>query len=187
MSAWPAGWREHALRAAEIPITQFALDVLHLWERATPTDRWTNNPLGIPSHGFSAPRALKSPYAAFPTMQVFYKAFSTASHAGNGKPLFTMLSTQDKHSEAWRVVHSLKWPANDTETDYPSTLLDRLTDDVIAKMKVSKPSERKTVGITTDTASQHKMVHAQSQALHHAVSHITSASEAIAHIVRRLS
>lgn len=186
MNAWPTGWREHTLRGAGIEINQFALDVLHLWEQATPTDRWTNNPLGMPSHGYSAPRAMNSPYAAFPTMTAFYKAFRVAAHAKEGKPLHVMLSTSDKHSEAWRVIHSLKWPANDTETDYPATLLDKLTADAVAKLKVSPKSQRKTVGVAPDVKSQHQQVHAQTTAVHHAVNHINDASRAIEYIVRRL-
>jgi len=187
MSEWPTGWREHTLRAAEVEISQFALDVLKHWERATPTLRWTNNPLGMPAKAFSAPRAFNSPYAAFPTMQAFYKAFHDAAHADRGKPLYTMLGTQDKHSEAWRVIHSLKWPGNETETDYPSTLLDALTDDIIGKMKVSPKGKRTTVGVMPDTAAQHAMVHTQSMALHHATVHMNDASRAIGYIIGRLN
>lgn len=186
MGNWPTGWREHTLRNAGIEINQFALDVLHMWEQATPTDRWTNNPLGMPSSGYSAPRAFNSPYAAFPTMTAFYKAFRTAAHAKEGKPLHVTLSTSDKHSEAWRVIHSLGWPANATETDYPATLLDKLTDDAIAKLNVSPKGQRKTVGVATATKSQHQQVHAQSQAVHHAASHINDSARAIEYIVRKL-
>lgn len=186
MSQWPTGWREHTLRAAQLQPTQFMLDVLKHWEASTPTARWTNNPLGIPSHGYGAPRAFNSPYAAFPTMRAFYDAFAKAAHNDRGKPLFTMLGTQEKHSEAWRVIHKLGWPGNETETDYPAKLLDVLTDDALSKLKISKPSERKTVGIIPDAADQHAIVQAQSAALHHATQHINDASRAIGYVIQRL-
>lgn len=187
MSGWPTGWREHTLRAAGLEPNDFSVSVMHHWERATPTLRWTNNPIGIPASGFSAPRAFNSPYAAFPTMKAFYDAFNKAAHAGHGKPLYTMLGTSEKHSEAWRVIHALGWPANQTETDYPATLLDVLTDDALSKLKVKSKSERKTVGIPPDATAQHALVHKQSMALHEATIHVHDASRAIGYIIGRVN
>lgn len=183
---WPSSWRENTLRHAEIPVSDFATHILHLWEQSTPTSRWTNNPLGMPSEGFAAPRALNSPYAAFPTMQAFYKAFKTAAHSGNGKPLYTALGTSESYAELWRVINQLEWPANRTETDHPVKLLDQLTDDVHRYLKVKQPSERKTVGVN-DTSSSHLMaIRAQSQALHGALSNYDTPSLAIKYIAGAL-
>lgn len=186
MTTWPTGWREHALRRAEIPITQFALDVLHSWEQSTPTDRYTNNPLGVPSHGFNAPRALLGRYAQFPTMQAFYTAFKTAAHAGSGKPLYTALAVNDKHSVAWRAINQLKWPGNDTETDYPAAVLDRVTEALPKSWKVSKPEDRKTVGVTGNTNAVQRTAAIQAAALHYAAHNINDGARAVEYLVRRL-
>jgi hypothetical protein len=186
MSTWPTGWREHALRRADVPITQFALDILNLWEQATPTDRYTNNPLGAPAHGNSAPRALQGGYAQFPTMQAFYDAFMKAVHAGKGKPLLSALGANDSHAEAWRAINGLRWPANTTETDYPSTVLDKVVGNVPKSWGTKKPAERKTVGVEGATAAAQRNTAAQSAALHHAVNNINDASRAVEYLVRRL-
>lgn len=186
MSTWPTGWRQHALRHADVPITQFALDVLHSWEQATPTDRWTNNPLGMPASGYSAQRAFASPYAAFPTMQEFYTAFRTAVHAGHGKPLLTALGAQDKYSVAWRAISQLNWPASKTETDYPTHLLDRVTEGLPKGWKTHKPEDRKTVGGTAHATTETRIAATQAAALHHASSNINDAARGIEYIVRRM-
>lgn len=187
MSQWPTGWRQHTLRAAEIPVTQFALDILHYWEQSTPTDRYTNNPLGMPAHGYNVPRALNGLYAQFPTMTAFYKAFTKAAHAGTGKPLFSALATQDKHSHAWRTINGLNWPANSTETDYPAVILDHVRGAIPEHWNISEPADRKTVGVSKAATSQIRATAAQNMALHHAAHNIGSAADAIAYIVRGLN
>lgn len=187
MTEWSDGWREATLDAAGIEVTQFALDVLNYWQQATPTQAFTNNPLGIPSAGYGAPKALNTPYAAFPTMDAFRKAFNTAVHAGSGKPLLSALATQDKLTVAWRAIHGLKWPANLTETDYPATILDAVTDGSTAKLKVSKPSDRKTVGTAPRQTDVHAAIKAQQAALYHAANNIGNAADAITYITQRMS
>lgn len=187
MSTWSDGWREALLTQAEIPVTQFALDVLSYWEKSTPTSTWTNNPLGMPSRGTDAPKALNTAYAAFPTMAAFRKAFTKAVHAGSGKPLYTALAAQDKLTVAWRAIHALSWPANSTETDYPSAILDAMDAASRAKLKVSDASDRKTVGLSQSQTDAHAMIRDQNQALHHAVSNISNASDAIGYVLRRMN
>lgn len=179
---WPSSWRENALRGAEIPLSDFALNVLHLWEQSTPTSRWTNNPLGIPSEGFSAPRALGSLYAAFPSMNAFVKAFATAAHSGHDKPLYTALGTSESYAELWRVIHQLGWPANGTETDHPIKVLDKTDEAVRNRLQSVTPSERKTVGLTEAPASQLAAIRTQAQALHHASNNFNSMPLAIKYI-----
>lgn len=186
MTQWPDGWREALLEAAGIPETQFALDVLNYWEQATPTPRWTNNPLGMPSFGTGAPKAFNTAYAAFPTQDAMRKAFSIQVHSGPGKPLLSALATQDKLTVAWRAIHGLKWPANNTETDYPATILDALDAATRAKMKASPKSARKTVGTSEAGPDVHAMIRAQNQALYHAVNNIGDASKAINYVVKRM-
>jgi hypothetical protein len=186
MTNWPDGWREATLRAAGIPVTQFALDVLNYWEQATPTIGWTNNPLGMPSAGTGAPKAFNTGYAAFPTPEAFRKAFATAVHAGSGKPLLSALATQDKLTVAWRAIHALGWPANVTETDYPATILEAVTDGSTAKLKVSAKADRKTVGTADTSSDAHSAIHAQGTALHYAVNNISGATNAMNYVIGRM-
>jgi hypothetical protein len=186
VTSWPDGWREALLTAVDIPITQFVLDVLNYWEQATPTATWTNNPLGMPASGYRAPRAFNTPYAAFPTPEAFRTAFGVAIHAGAGKPLLSALATQDKLTVAWRAIHALNWPANLTETDYPATILDAVTDGSTAKLKTSKKADRKTVGLSPQKNDVHGMIQAQGQALYHAANNIHNASDAIAYVTKRM-
>lgn len=187
MTNWPDGWREALLGSAGIEVTQFALDVLNYWQAATPTDKWTNNPLGMPSAGYDAPKAFNSPYAAFPTPEAFRRAFGRALLTTDGKNLRHALAAQDKLTVAWRAIHNLDWPASMTETDYPATILDAVTDGSTAKLKVSAKKDRRTVGTTDTSTDVHGMIHRQGQALHHAVNNITGATDAIKYIVGRMN
>lgn len=186
MAKWSDGWQNALLRAADIPVTQFATSVLTYWQQATPTDPWTNNPLGMPSAGSGAPKALNTPYAAFPTADAMRKAFTIAVHAGAGKPLLSALATQDKLPVAWRAIHALNWPANLTETDYPSTILDALDAATRAKMNVSSTADRKTVGTSSASPDVHSMIRDQGQALHHAVSNIADTTTAMNYVIGRM-
>lgn len=187
MTTWDDGWREALLRTADIPVSQFALDVLNYWQEATPTQKWTNNPIGMPASGFGAPKAFNTPYAAFPTPAAFRAAFKIAAHAGTGKPLLSALATQDSLTVAWRAIHALNWPGNLTETDYPSTILDAVTDGSTAKMKVAAPADRKTAGTSDTNTDVHAMIQAQGQALHHAVNNISGATNAMDYVIRRMN
>lgn len=186
MTIWPDGWREALLAYADIPAEQFALDVLNYWAQATPVQRFTNNPLGMPAKGYGAPKAFNTPYAAFPTPDAMRKAFNLALNTTAGKAVYHALATQDKLSVAWRAIHALNWPANLTETDYPATILDAITDGSTAKLKVSKPADRKSVGSPTAQTDVHKMIQAQGQALHHAVSNISGATAGMDYVMKRM-
>lgn len=187
MTTWSDGWREALLNASGIEVTQFALDVLNYWEQATPTQGWTNNPLGMPASGYGVPKAFNTAYGAFPTPDAFRQAFSKAVHDKPGKPLLSALATQDKLSVAWRAIHSLGWPANQTETDYPSTILDAITDGSTADLKTSAPADRKTVGLSAQRTDVHRMIANQGNALHHAVTNIGNAADAMNYVIRRMN
>lgn len=187
MTNWPDGWREALLAANDVPVTQFALDVLNYWQQATPIQRFTNNPIGMPASGYNAPRAFSTAYAAFPTPDAFRKAFGMALKTTEGKALFHALAAQDSLTVAWRAIHGLKWPANDTETDYPATILDAVTDNSTAKLKISPKAKRKSIGTTTTRTDVHAMIQAQGQALHHAANNITGATDAMNYAIRRMN
>lgn len=187
MTIWPDGWREALLAANAIPETQFALDVLNYWQQATPVQKFTNNPIGMPASGYGAPKAFNTAYAAFPTPDAFRKAFGVALQTTAGKALYHALAAQDSLTVAWRAIHGLKWPANLTETDYPATILDAVTDNSTAKLKISKKSDRKSIGTTPTRTDVHAMIQGQNEALHHAVNNISSATDAMNYVLRRMN
>lgn len=187
MATWSDGWREALLSAANIPVSQFALDVLNYWEQATPTQSWTNNPLGMPASGYGVPKAFNSAYGAFPTPDAFRAAFTKALNTTEGKALYHALAVDEKLTVAWRAIHTLNWPANQTETDYPSTILDAVTDSATTGRKTSKAADRKTVGLSPQRTDVHAMIQKQNQALHHAVTNIGNAADAMNYVIRRMN
>lgn len=142
MFQWPTNWREEALRAAGVPVTQHALDVLSAWFKATPTQAWTNNPLGLPAQGNNAPTALSTPYAAFPTYEHFRQAFKTLAHNTPGKILIHVLLDEGNYAGAWRAINALNLPATKSEPDYPAPLLDMVEAKYRNKLQTVKPEDR---------------------------------------------
>jgi len=186
MIGWPSGWREATLRAAGIPVSQFALDVLAAWQRSTPVVPATYNPLGMPAKGTSNVNYLKTPYALFSGVGSFTKAFATFASSNKGAELLHALTAAESLSDVYRAIHALGWPANKTETDYPSALLDMLEANYRAKLATRTVATRTTSGIVQAPPSVHAAVRQQAAVLHHAATQFSDASKAIRHIVRGL-
>jgi len=80
MPQWPSSWRESTLREADIPVTTVRA---HRVERVAQVDTHRTvdkQPARMPARGYSAPRALNSPYAAFPPASL-RAAFTKAAHS----------------------------------------------------------------------------------------------------------
>lgn len=146
MNQWPTNWKEATLRAAGVPVTQHALDVLTAWFKSTPTQSWTNNPLGLPPNGTTVPKALNTPYGAYPTYEHFRQAFKTIAHASPGKVIIHVLMDEGNYAAAWRAIHALNLPGNSTETDYPAALLDMVEDKYRSKLQSVQPEDRTSMG-----------------------------------------
>jgi hypothetical protein len=187
MAGWPEGWRERVLRQTGVPKTQFALDVLSAWRQSTPTEPWTNNPLGMPARGSNVPRALDTQYGAFVTINAFADAFKHAMKLPQNQNLVHVLIAADSLTAAWREIHGLGWPANATETDYPAVLLDMVEQAFRDKINAVAKRERKTAGTQLASPAQHADIRSQGYALHHAAKHFADGKKAIDFIVRRLS
>lgn len=187
MPRWESGWREHALRHAGIDVTQFALNMLQDWMESTPTQPWTNNPLGFPQRGYAPARALKSPYAAFATMNHFHDAFRKLLTGRAQHLLRLSLSGGENPAEVWRAVNSLKWPANGTETDYPSRVLDRVDSSYREKLQSTTPEQRRTVGLDAVPSGAHHDSARQLIALHHAAHRFDDVNSALRHIQRTMN
>jgi hypothetical protein len=183
---WVSGWREATLRAAGIPISQFALDALAAWNKSTPVVPATYNPLGMPAKGTSNVSYLATPYALFTGIGAFTKAMSAFLSTSKGAELAHALNAAESLSDVYRAIHALGWPAAKTETDYPSALLDMLEASYRAKMATRTPANRKTSGIVQAPPAVHTAVRQQARVLHHAAINFSDASKAISHIVKGL-
>lgn len=187
MPRWESGWREHALKNAGLEATQFAVGVLQDWMESTPIQPWTNNPLGFPQHGYAQVRAMKSPYAVFPTMNHFHDAVKRLLTSKRGYELRLALSGDGAYAEVWRAVNSLKWPANGTESDYPSRVLDRVATEYREKLQSVQPEQRTTVGLNASSLGSRQDSARQLVALHHAATRFTDLNRAILHIQRTMN
>jgi hypothetical protein len=185
MATWPSNWAYVTLRAAGIDKSQFALNVMHAWMQSTPTEPWTNNPIGIPAQGSRVPAALNTKYAAFTTMTQFRASFAEKMKSGQGVNVAHTLNAADKYSDAWREIHALRWPGNDTESEYPSLLMDLVQAAYTDKVTARERPPPTTTGATHAPPDVHAAMRQQAVALHHAATHIAATSDAIAFIMTR--
>lgn len=186
MTGWASGWQEATLRASGIPVSQFALDVLSAWRKSTPVIPPTNNPLGMPARGNNAAPYLNTLYAAFPSITAFATAFKRFTASSKGAELLHVLVMGESLTDAYRAIHALGWPANRTETDYPSALLDMVEAKYRSKLQTRDVKSRKTTGIVQAPADVHAAVKQQAAMMHHAASTINDTSKAIGYIMRGL-
>lgn len=182
---WASNWRETSLRHAEVEVTQFAKDVLAAWQRSTPTEPWTNNPLGIPAKGYGAPRALNTPYAAFPTIQAFRDAFRRAVHSHAGKPLLDALMSEGEHGKAWRTISALGWPASDTESEYPSGVLDLAEGKYTDSLKPKVERKNQSAGSQLKHSDIPEVFKAQARHLHRATTDLGFSAAALRQVIQR--
>lgn len=187
MTSYPDGWRTALLSDAEIPSNQFTLDVLVAWQRSTPTDGWTNNPLGMPAGKDTAPPALATNYAAFPTMGAFRKAMVAFLATKDGQPVYNALTTQGKLSVAWRAIHALQWPARMTETDWPSILLDLVPGGDSDGLPARNTTGRKTTGIIGPTNDALKAVRLHTGAFNEIAQRHLDGTKAVQALMRRMN
>lgn len=151
---WPDGWREALIDEAGAESSDFILSALTAWQQSTPLQPYTNNPLGMPFGRTTAPQLLTSRYALFRDMAAFraaFVAFLDTDAAGN---LRSALFGAEDLAPLYRAIHALNWPGNDTETDYPSQLLDMVSASVRTKLQTAAPADRKTAGTIGYTGAQ---------------------------------
>lgn len=187
MIGWPTSWREDLLRHVDVPVSRFALDVLSAWEKSTPTQPWTNNPLGLSAQHTGMPPALNTPYAVFPSHAHFREAFGRLVRQRPGSDVIEALLHEDNHAHAWRAISGLKLPANETETDYPAHLMDMIEAKYRSKLKPTAASKRRSIGGGEPTVNPHHPVIVAAKKLHRASSEFQSLNDAIRHITRGLS
>lgn len=146
MNEWESNWAGYLAQETGSANTELTTRVLLLWQKSTPTEPWTNNPLGMPHTAKGAFRALSTDYGAFMSMRDFRTSFLGFLASEPGRRLRDALLLQDKLPPIWRAITDLHWPASLTETDYPSAILDVTTDDYRVKVKAAQADRRKTAG-----------------------------------------
>lgn len=166
MYGWPSNWRQEALRAIGVPVTQHALDVLSAWFASTPTQPWTNNPLGLSANTHGMPTALNTDYAVFPTHGHFRSAFKSIVNQSPGKVMVHVLLDEGDLASAWRAIHALNLPGNGTESDYPVKLLDMIERKYRNKLQTVAVVNRKSMG----SGARHIAPHSSVQSIHRRLS-----------------
>jgi hypothetical protein len=185
MSSWPPIWRTRTLESADIPVTPNTLRVILAWHKSTPLPPLSNNPLGMPAGSSGAPSYLGTAYAIFPSMGMFYTAFTTWSKSYAGKQLVQAITTEAPFAATWRVVSGLGWPGSSTETDYPSALLDLTEQSYRNSVKATPLADRKTSGqVGKDPATRNEIIE-QSRSINHATASIGNTRDAVKYLIRR--
>lgn len=176
------------LADADIPITDFALSVLKAWQLSTPLEPWTNNPLGMPYvKGVNAP-LLSTGYALFVSLEQSRKAFTAFLNSQSGRKVRDALAVTEKYSVAYRAINDLRWPAKNTETDWPSAVLDMVLQPIRDRLaSVTDPSLRKTSGTVFQSPDPAGAVRGSRRATQNSASTMSDASRAIWSAVRRAS
>ena len=146
MASWPSDWITRALDAAKIEPSGQAISIMRAWKNSTPLPPLTNNPLGFPAGASGAPSYLSTPYAIFPSMAAFYAAFGRLAASSPGRRLAAALAPDGTYAAAWRAISDLPWPARQTETDWPSAVLDLTAASYQASVKAVAPAARRTSG-----------------------------------------
>lgn len=176
---WPDGWREALIDEAGAQPSEFILSALTAWQQSTPLQPYTNNPLGMPYGRTTAPQLLTSRYALFRDMASFRASFVAFLDTDPGGKLRSALFGAEDLAPLYRAIHALNWPGNDTETDYPSQLLDMVSASVRTKLQTAAPADRKTAGTIGYTAAQNGAVGQLGSALMRAAAAAQSGASAL--------
>jgi hypothetical protein len=146
-SNWPDGWITALLKDAGLPVTDFNKRVLLAWNATTPTLPYTNNPLGMPAVKGQTSELMRTGYAMFSSMPLFRQSFTLFLASSSGREVRESLSLSESYPQAYRAAHSLAWPANKTETNWPSGILDLTSESYLRSvMGDASSADRKTSG-----------------------------------------
>lgn len=155
MIMWPVNWQQRVMAATGIPDNADTFAILSAWQQSTPLPASTCNPFGMPAHSLGAKPYLATQYAIFPSFGMFTKAFAAFLKTYTGSQLAKAMQSESPYGDTWRAIHALGWPGAQTETDYPSSLLDLAPESFRDSVKATPPAYRKTSGlITTPNATE---------------------------------
>jgi hypothetical protein len=161
-NAWVSTWKTSALRAAQIEPTPYALKALELWNKSTPTEPWSKNPIGIPSRGYTRRSIPGTPYALFLSYTDFSTAFVKCLQSESQKGLSLLISSGESTAKLWKAIRELNWPGTSTESDYPGAIHEWIGDEYRSKLNIPEKSEYKSSG-TTDVSrmNNHRVLQTQ--------------------------
>lgn len=152
MPSHPPNWLASAVALLGATSIEQAPEILRAWAASTPLPPRANNPLGMPASARGAARWHGTSYASFETMDDFLNAFLDFSVSYAGGAIVKALRSDLPWRNTWAAVQSLGWPANATETDYPSAVLDNTGDSYRESIGAVAPEDRKTSGIVGGSA-----------------------------------
>ena len=145
-NAWASTWARSCLAGSGVPVNEYTLKAMALWNKSTPTEPWSMNPIGIPSKGFTRRSVPHTPYALFLKYADFSTAFSKALSSEQGLSVKAQLMSGDSIAKLWRAIRELNWPGVDTESDYPAELHTWIGDQYRDKLNIPTTSPRTSSG-----------------------------------------
>lgn len=155
---WPSTWRKSVLLTLEIEPTAFAHKALALWQKSTPLEPWTRNPLGVPAVGSPRRTVTGTKYAIFPSYAEFNRALATALGGDGGMAVKAYLSDDGSISKLWRAIADLKWPASETESDYPAEIQNWMGETVSYRAGTGDKRGKRSSGTTGGLSSSEQRV-----------------------------
>lgn len=182
---WPDRWMNTSLERAGIPVTTETLTIMRAWKTSTPLPPYTNNPIGFPAGTLGAKSLLTTRYALFLTMDTFYAALAALVRQHPGRMLVQAMTSDNPYPATWRVIHGFKWPGSDTETDYPSALLDLTTQAYRDSVGASSAGARRTSGVIGASTPITSPVIDQARSLADVASTVNGATEQVRELLRR--
>lgn len=185
MTSWPSTWIVQALEAANVPVGRNTIAIMKAWKDSTPLPVWTNNPVGMPVHSSGAPAYMSTKYAMFTTMGKFYTAFGAFMASDAGKRLAHEMTADTPFPGTWRAISSLRWPGSETETDYPSALLDLTSEAYRESVGASSPGARRSSGLVGVISPAKADVIANARVAANAVTAISNAGAATRYALMR--
>lgn len=185
MTTWPSNWKTRTLETAGIPVSAKALKALGAWRQSTPLDPWTNNPLGVPANMTKHAKVPGTQYAMYRSINDFYGAFAKFIKTSKGQELLSELISDNGYGAVWRIISSLRWPATDTETDYPAKVLDLASESYRQSVNASDPPSRKTSGTVKAPTAVHDAMRAQAESITQAANAFGDATKAVRYLIRK--
>lgn len=162
ISSWATTWARKTLQEIGLEPTTYAIKALRLWQKSTPLQPWTYNPLGIPKKGY-APKAVPgTQYALFHSYSEFNSALGKALGTERQGRISLLLKAADNTTALWREINALPWPAAQSESDWP-VLLHGMARQELQALGLDLPvSPQRTTGTTgIMTGNNHHVLQAQ--------------------------
>lgn len=185
MIMWPSLWQVQALAALGVPDNEVTYGIMTAWQKSTPLPPYSYNPLGMPAGSGGAKAYLATPYAQFGSIGLFYKALAAFSATYTGGQLAAAMRSDSPYPATWRAVSALGWPASQTETDYPSALLDLTSQSYRQSVNASPRPMRKTSGMLTSPHAHTTTAVAQARSVNQATQAFTDARSQVSFLLRR--